>query len=302
MGYCAETLGGLEDGVSPLEMASAYATIANGGSRNRPRVIRKVTTREGRSELPKRWRVHRTKAFSDGVTYEATKILEANMRGGTGTHAQIGCPAAGKTGTTDKNIDAWFVGFTPKLSTAVWVGYPNSNKISMNGLYFGRNVDGGTYPADIWGHYMKKAVGRSCGDFERPTEPFQSQPFFGHYARSGRDDDDDDQGSGQTSPSAPQEQEGPTRSRARPSRATARATATAGATTAQAEAAGTRSRPRRTATRRSTRTSTRHRRSRPRKPRPRAAARKRHRATADSGLPDWYNLRRQGRPRGGRWL
>jgi penicillin-binding protein 1A len=209
MGYCAETLGGLEDGVSPLEMASAYATIANGGSRNRPRVIRKVTTREGRSELPKRWRVHRTKAFSDGVTYEATKILEANMRGGTGTHAQIGCPAAGKTGTTDKNIDAWFVGFTPKLSTAVWVGYPNSNKISMNGLYFGRNVDGGTYPADIWGHYMKKAVGRSCGDFERPTEPFQSQPFFGHYARSGRDDDDDDQGSGQTSPSAPQEQEGP---------------------------------------------------------------------------------------------
>ena len=77
LGYCAETLGGLEDGVSPLEMASAYATIANGGYRNRPRVIRKVTTREGRTELPKRWRVHRVKAFEDGVTYEAIKILQA---------------------------------------------------------------------------------------------------------------------------------------------------------------------------------------------------------------------------------
>jgi penicillin-binding protein 1A len=206
MGYCAETLGGLEDGVSPLEMASAYATIANGGSRNRPRAIRKVTTRDGHSELPARWRVHRSKAFTDGVTYEATKILEANMRGGTGTHAQVGCPAGGKTGTTDKNIDAWFVGFTPRLSTAVWVGYPNSNKISMNGLYFGRNVDGGTYPADIWGAYMKKAIGRYCGDFKRPTEPFQSQPFFGHYARSGRDDDDDEK-SEQTAPSAAEEPE-----------------------------------------------------------------------------------------------
>ena len=126
MGYCAETLGGLEDGVSPLEMANAYATIANGGYRNRPRVIRKITTREGPQKLPARWRVNRTKAFSDGVTYEAVKILKANITGGTGGRAQIGCPAGGKTGTTDKNIDAWFVGFTPRLATAVWVGFPGS--------------------------------------------------------------------------------------------------------------------------------------------------------------------------------
>ncbi len=184
-GYCAEAIGGLERGVSPLEMANAYATIASGGYRNRPRAIRKVVFADGHSELPARWKVKRTKAFDDGVTAEATKILEDNVQGGTGTHAQIGCPAAGKTGTTDHNIDAWFVGFTPRLATAVWVGYPKQH-IEMNGLYFGRNVDGGTFPADIWGAYMKKAVGKYCGDFRPPKTPFVSQPFFGHYATTGK--------------------------------------------------------------------------------------------------------------------
>ena len=186
-GYCAESLGGLERGVSPLEMANAYATIVNGGYRNRPRAIKKIVQDGKTLKLPKRWRVKRTKAFSDGVTYEAVKILEQNMTGGTGGHAVIGCPAGGKTGTTDKNIDAWFVGFTPRLSTAVWVGFPGDARRSMNGMYAptGGNIDGGTYPADIWGTYMKKAAGSYCGDFKRPTEPFTSQPFQGHYARQG---------------------------------------------------------------------------------------------------------------------
>ena len=140
--------------------------------------------------------MHRVKAFSDGVTYEATKILQQNIQGGTGTHANIGCPAGGKTGTTDKNIDAWFVGFTPRLSTAVWVGFPGSAKTSMNGMYAptGGNIDGGTYPADIWGDYMKQAVGKYCGDFKKPTEPFTSQPFLGHYAREGGKDDEEGRG------------------------------------------------------------------------------------------------------------
>ena len=174
-GFCAESLGGLENGVSPLEMASAYATIANGGYRNRPRMIKQDRGPEGQdAQAAGRWRVHRVKAFSDGVTYEATKILQQNIQGGTGTHANIGCPAGGKTGTTDKNIDAWFVGFTPRLSTAVWVGFPGSAAVSMNGMYAptGGNIDGGTYPADIWGEYMKQAVGKYCGDFKKPTEPF----------------------------------------------------------------------------------------------------------------------------------
>jgi penicillin-binding protein 1A len=205
-GYCAESLGGLENGVSPLEMASAYATIANGGYRNRPRIIKKIVVNGKTQKLPKRWRVHRVKAFSDGVTYEATKILQQNIQGGTGTHANIGCPAGGKTGTTDKNIDAWFVGFTPRLSTAVWVGFPGSAAISMNGMYAptGGNIDGGTYPADIWGEYMKQAVGKFCGDFKKPTEPFQSQQFLGHYAREGGKDGNKKDGNGDpVDPSSP---------------------------------------------------------------------------------------------------
>jgi penicillin-binding protein 1A len=185
-GYCAETLGGLKLGVSPLEMADAYATIADGGWRNRPTLITKVDLPNGKSELPSRWRVHRTKVLPDGVTHKAVEILEQNIQGGTGTHAAIGCPAGGKTGTTDHNTDAWFVGFTPRLATAVWVGYPN-DRTEMNGLYFGRNVDGGTFPADIWGAYMSQAKGSYCGAFPEPTEPFQSAPFFGKYSRSGAD-------------------------------------------------------------------------------------------------------------------
>jgi penicillin-binding protein 1A len=193
-GYCAETLGGLSNGVSPLEMADAYATIADGGYRNRPRAITMVVLPEGHSDLPARWKVHRTKEFDDGVTAEATKILQMNVQSGTGTHANFGCPAGGKTGTTDNNIDAWFVGFTPRLASAVWVGFPGSNHTSMNGMYrpTGGPVDGGTYPADIWGAYMKQAVGSYCGNFKKPTVPFVPQPFFGHFATSGKKASKDD--------------------------------------------------------------------------------------------------------------
>jgi penicillin-binding protein 1A len=187
-GYPAETLGGLENGVSPLEMATAYATIASGGYRNRPTAIKRIVFPDGHVEhgksLPKRFRVKRTKVFDDGVTAKATEILEQNMTSGTGTRAQIGCPAAGKTGTTDNNTDAWFVGFTPRLSTAVWVGYPDS-RIYMNTLFFGGPVDGGTYPAMIWSEYMSNAIKGRCDDFPPPKVPFVAQPFYGKYASSG---------------------------------------------------------------------------------------------------------------------
>jgi penicillin-binding protein 1A len=187
-GYPAETLGGLENGVSPLEMADAYATLASGGYRNRPTAIKRIVFPDGHAEqgksLPKRFRVKRTKVFSDGVAAKATEILEQNMLAGTGTRAQIGCPAAGKTGTTDNNTDAWFVGFTPKHSSAVWVGYPDS-RIYMNSLFFGGPVDGGTFPAMIWSQYMGNAKGKFCGDFPPPKEPFISVPFSGKYSSSG---------------------------------------------------------------------------------------------------------------------
>src|SRR3954468_9379054 len=183
-GYPAESLGGLTIGVSPLEMADAYATIASGGYRNRPTAITKVRFPSGRSELPRRFRVKRTKVFEDGVTAEATRILKENVQEGTGTRANIGCPAAGKTGTTDEFNDAWFVGFTPKLTTAVWVGYPNA-QIQMKTEYHGGSVAGGTFPAEIWHDYMLKAKGKYCGDFKPPKTPFQASPFFGRYSRSG---------------------------------------------------------------------------------------------------------------------
>jgi penicillin-binding protein 1A len=188
-GYCAETLGGLTDGVSPLEMANAYATILSGGYRNRPTAITRVAFPDGRVEkgkkLPSRFRIKRTKAFDSAATYEAVKILEQNIsKPGTGGRANIGCPAGGKTGTTDKNTDAWFVGFTPRLSTAVWVGYPKE-RIQMNGLFGGMNVDGGTFPAQIWGDYMRVAKGSYCGPFKKPNSTFQSSPFFGTRSKTG---------------------------------------------------------------------------------------------------------------------
>jgi penicillin-binding protein 1A len=172
-------LGGLENGVSPLEMANAYATIASGGWRNRPKAITRVTFPDGKVS---NWgKPARHKAFSDGVTYEATKILKANMTGGTGTGAQIGCPAAGKTGTTDDNVDAWFVGYTPNLSTAVWVGYPGpERRIPMEPPTTPISVAGGTYPATIWGKYMKVAK-KGCRDFRQPQQAFQSKSFSGKY-------------------------------------------------------------------------------------------------------------------------
>ena len=201
-GYCAETLGGLTDGITPLETANAFATIVSGGYRNRPTAITKITFPSGRvakgKKLPRRFRVKRTKVFDSAVTYEAVKILEKNISvPGTGGKAQIGCPAGGKTGTTDKNTDAWFVGFTPRLATATWVGYPK-DRTQMNGLYNGSNVDGGTYPAEIWGDYMRVAKGSFCGEFRKPSGSFTASPFFGRYSKTGSRGGTDPSGQGTT--------------------------------------------------------------------------------------------------------
>ncbi len=176
-GLPAEGLGGLRLGVSPLEMANAYATLASGGIRNEPKGIQKVVFPDGKTDdlgKPERKRV-----FTDGQAYEVTKILQQNVTGGTGTRAQIGCPAAGKTGTTDAFNDAWFVGYTPKLATSTWVGFPNALQ-SMPG------VAGGTIPAGIWHDYMVIAKGADCSPFAQPTERAEFSPFFGKYASTGR--------------------------------------------------------------------------------------------------------------------
>ncbi|MDP9401166.1 MAG: transglycosylase domain-containing protein [Actinomycetota bacterium] len=182
-GYPSEVLGGLEQGVSPLEMANAYATIASGGWRNRPKAITKVTRPDGKVDDFTEPRRH--KAFPDGVTLEVTRLLEQNVQQGTGKAAQIGCPAAGKTGTTDEHKDAWFVGYTPRLSTAVWVGYPEGG-VEMKTLYGGGPVAGGTFPAEIWGDYMRVATRSRCADFpSTPREPVALGPYSGRYAQGG---------------------------------------------------------------------------------------------------------------------
>jgi penicillin-binding protein 1A len=176
-GLPSETLGGLEKCCSPLEMANAYATIVNGGSRNKPKAITKVTFPDGQADdLSK---PQRKKIFDAAAMYEVVKILEMNVsKPGTGGLAKTGCPVGGKTGTTDENSDAWFVGFSPRLATSTWVGFPKG-RIPMGPLFNGRNVDGGTFPAKIWGEYMKTAAGKFCGKFEQPKQAFKTKAFKG---------------------------------------------------------------------------------------------------------------------------
>ncbi|MEA2124311.1 MAG: penicillin-binding protein, partial [Solirubrobacteraceae bacterium] len=188
-GFPAETLGGLTLGVSPLEMADAYATIASGGVWHKPIAITKIRKPDGTvlkgDKLPKKLRPEAERRFQDGVTAKATEILEDNVQGGTGIAAATGCPAAGKTGTTDEHSDGWFVGFTPRLASAVWVGYPDAN-VHMYTEYHGGPVAGGTFPAEIWGDYTQSAMGSFCGTFAPAEHPMTFTRFYGGYASSGR--------------------------------------------------------------------------------------------------------------------
>jgi penicillin-binding protein 1A len=144
--------------VSPLELASAYATIAARGVYSRPMAIRRVVFPDGKEDADAGWgKPRRTRVIPDGVAYEVTRILEENVLGGTGVGAYFGRPAAGKTGTTDNHADAWFCGFTPNLETTVWVGYPRGEipMLSVHGIA----VAGGTFPATIWHQFMEAAIG-----------------------------------------------------------------------------------------------------------------------------------------------
>jgi penicillin-binding protein 1A len=192
-GYPSETLGGLEKCCSPLEMANAYATIVNGGYRNTPKAIIEVRFPDGKTDdLSK---PVRKKAFDAAAMYEIVKILEMNIsQPGTGARAKTGCPVGGKTGTTDENSDAWFVGFSPRLATSTWVGFPQG-RVPMGPLFHGANVDGGTFPAEIWGRYMKAAAGKFCGKFKPPKEKFRSKRFRGQNGQQ--------QGSGERVPIIP---------------------------------------------------------------------------------------------------
>ncbi len=182
------------NGVTVLEMASAYATLAAGGSYLRPRAVTRVTFANGQidknlsSRKPEAKRV-----IPDWVAAETTRILQQNVLGGTGTNAQLpnGWRAAGKTGTTDDHTDAWFTGYTPRLATAVWVGYPKSTNRRMLGVH-GMNVAGGSFPAQIWGTFMTQALnGVAAVAFAPPKGAPNWRPWKGQWAFYGATTDDE---------------------------------------------------------------------------------------------------------------
>lgn len=163
--------------VTPLEMASSYATLAAQGIFREPYLIREVVDWKGRTLL--KHEPAERKAVDRNVAVTVTDVLRDVIRNGTGESADIDRPAAGKTGTTNDNRDAWFVGYVPQLATAVWVGNPDNRPM--------RDVTGGKIPADVWGDYMRSALeGVEAEDFpqadtdklKRPRnkEPSSEQP------------------------------------------------------------------------------------------------------------------------------
>ena len=159
--------------VSPLEMARAYATLANEGRRvdgavfgNRPRVVESVERArsnrvEANAPIPKQ-------VMNESHAELVTDILEDVVQSGTGTRAAIpGREVAGKTGTTDNYGDAWFVGYTPELVVAVWVGYPDALRPMLT-EFNGDAVAGGTLPALIWKEFVEKVPEDEDRFFEAP--------------------------------------------------------------------------------------------------------------------------------------
>jgi penicillin-binding protein 1A len=180
-GIPAEGIGGLRIGVSPLELADAYATLADGGIHHDPIAIKRVVFPGGKTERPNRTPPRRV--ISEAVAYEVTRLLHDNITEGTGTAAYTGCPGqAGKTGTTDRETDAWFAGYQPNLTTVVWVGYPQSNAIEMIDVH-GITVFGGTFPAEIW-HSLYSGAEIPCEEFDKPKHPISWAPFFGQFTAS----------------------------------------------------------------------------------------------------------------------
>ena len=161
-GNVSNILGGVSPGVTPYEMASAFATLANHGVRHDPVLVTSIMDRYGNELLtpPATGQAVISPQTADTITHLMTRVISE----GTGKAAEIGRPVAGKTGTVNNNTDAWFVGYTPDLVGAVWVGYPNELKpLHVKG--FG-TIQGGNLPATIWAQTMKGALASS------PPQPF----------------------------------------------------------------------------------------------------------------------------------
>jgi penicillin-binding protein 1A len=159
---------GVEE-VSPLDLASAYLTLADDGTKVEPYAIVRIENTKG----DVLWEPDRPKPEGEVVKPDyaraVTYALRGVIKGGTGKAADIGRPAAGKTGTTQDNVDAWFAGYVPGYAAVVWMGYPDASR-PMDDVQ-GRSVTGGSFPAQIWSRFMKKAMeGRDPTDFPAPPD------------------------------------------------------------------------------------------------------------------------------------
>lgn len=142
--------------VSPLDMASAYGVFADRGLRVEPTPIIKITDQQG-NVIEDNSQRQPTRVLNENVADTVTSVLTGVVTRGTGVAAGIGRPVAGKTGTSEMHQNAWFVGYTPTLSTAIWVGYKEGN-ISLYGIHGVGAVTGGTWPARMWHNYMTEAM------------------------------------------------------------------------------------------------------------------------------------------------
>src|SRR4029077_8006811 len=187
--HCSMVLGA--DEVTPLELTSAYATIAAGGIYHPPRVIRRVQNVKGRIVADNAFKVHSKRVVSPAIAYETTSILKKVMIEGTGTGARLddARPEAGKTGTAENYGNAWFCGYTPDIASCVWVGYRGSNK-PLVGIEGVGAVFGGTLPAAIWKDFMTTATRRlPPHDFPVPKQPmvfrdFKATTSFGYNPKA----------------------------------------------------------------------------------------------------------------------
>jgi len=178
-GYAAEALGGLTEGVSVLEMSNAYATLANGGVHHKPTAIKRVEFPNGDVDEPVDEEGNRV--ISDGVAYTVADVMKGTLDYGTASCCDIPCPAAGKTGTTEQQSDAWFVGYTPEISTAVWTGNPDA-RIPLPGY-------GADLSAPIWHDFMMVAIGNKCNDFPEPQNPADLSSFYSEHTARANDDE-----------------------------------------------------------------------------------------------------------------